>query len=433
MKYYLAIDIGASSGRHIVGTLLNGAIATQEVYRFPNHADQTDGHLTWDIERLFTEVKTGIAAAFKKYPVIESLAIDTWGVDYVLLQGGKEILPAYAYRDGRTAAVIDAVHAAVPFSTLYAHTGIQFQAFNTVYQLAADKAAGRLAEADSFLMLPEYLSYRLTGVQKKEYTEATTMGLVNAKTGAFDTEITEALGFPARLFTPLSRPGEAVGALLPAVEREVGGQTLVRLCASHDTASAFEAVSSEPDALILSSGTWSLLGAKRPAAVTTEESRSGNFTNEGGVGYIRYLRNIAGMWFQTQLQKEWGLPYPEMEKLARTGAHARTFDVNDPVFSAPASMSAAIDAWYAERGYAPPKTRADILNAVYRSLAACYGATVRDIERLTDTQYRRLYIVGGGANAGYLNELTARETAKEIVALPIEATAVGNLTVQMRA
>ena len=217
MKYYLAIDIGASSGRHIVGYRENGEIKTKEVYRFPNGMDNVDGSLVWNTERLFSEIKRGIKLAHDEFGKIESLSIDTWGVDYVLLSGDREIFPVYAYRDPRMDAVIDEVHSVVPFETLYERTGISFERFNTVYQLYADKKAGRLEGATDFLMLPEYFMYKLTGVKKKEFADATTTGLVNAKTRELDTEIFASLGFPERLIKPLSKPDEAVGYIKPEI------------------------------------------------------------------------------------------------------------------------------------------------------------------------------------------------------------------------
>ena len=202
MKYYLAIDIGASSGRHIVGWEEDGKIVTDEVFRFPNGAKNVEGHLEWDIESLFSSVKLGIGHALKKYPHICSLAIDTWAVDYVIMRGDKPLMPCYSYRDNRTAAVIDEVHAIVPFEELYKRTGIQFQSFNTIYQLYEDKMRGRLQGATDFLMVPEYLNYLLTGVIKKEYTNATTTGLLNAKTGEWDWDIIQTLGLPMRGTAP---------------------------------------------------------------------------------------------------------------------------------------------------------------------------------------------------------------------------------------
>lgn len=224
MKQYLAIDIGASSGRHIVGRAEGGKIVTQEVYRFPNGARQEDGHLVWDTAALLSSVKAGIAAAFAACGKIDSIAIDTWGVDYVLMRGEEEVLPCYAYRDGRTEQAIAAVHEIVPFAKLYERTGIQFQPFNTIYQLYADKCAGRLEGVTDFLMIPAWLTYKLTGVKAHEYTNATTTGLVNAKTRAFDKELCAALGLPEHLFGETVQPGAAAGRLLPEVAAEVGGR-----------------------------------------------------------------------------------------------------------------------------------------------------------------------------------------------------------------
>ncbi|MBQ7657088.1 MAG: rhamnulokinase, partial [Clostridia bacterium] len=249
MKYYLAVDIGASSGRHIVGWKENGEVKTREVYRFPNGVTEHDGHLTWDIGALEGHVKVGIDEALKQYPVIESLSIDTWGVDYVLMDGSKPILPCYAYRDGRTETVIPKVHEKIPFAELYRRTGIQFQPFNTIYQLYADKLAGRLDNACGFLMIPEYLLYKLCGVKSHEYTNATTGGMVSAETGEYDEEIIRALDLPKGFFKPLQQPGTVIG--------EYKG-VKVMLCATHDTGSAVEGIPMEGNELYISSGTWSL-------------------------------------------------------------------------------------------------------------------------------------------------------------------------------
>lgn len=296
MECYLAIDIGASSGRHIVGWTENDRINTEEVYRFANGVKERDGRLVWDIDSLFDNVLKGIRAAFAKYPKIRSLAVDTWGVDYVLLRGEENIAPCIAYRDDRTDTAIDAVHTRIPFATLYEKTGIQFQPFNTVYRLYDDLQRGRLDGATDFLMIPEYLSYRLTGIKTHEYTNATTTGLVNAATGEYDRALIAALGLPAHLFGKLSQPGTRVGMLKPEIAQAVGGQIEVVLCASHDTASAVEGIPMTESAPYISSGTWSLLGLKVPQAITDAGSRKANYSNEGGVGYVRYQKNIMGMW-----------------------------------------------------------------------------------------------------------------------------------------
>ncbi len=432
MKYYLAIDIGASSGRHIVGWQEGGCLKTQEVYRFPNFVDDKNGCLVWDIRRLFTEIKAGIKEAFSRYPKIESLAIDTWGVDYVLIgEDGKELTPCYAYRDGHTADIIEEVHKVVPFEKLYEKTGTQFQTFNTVYRLWLDKKAGRLSKAAAFLMMPEYFSYKLTGVMKKEYTDASTTGLVNAASEEFDPDLLFALGYPKKLFTALDRPGTPVGKLLPEIAEEVGGQLKVVLCASHDTASAFEAVKTAEDCAVLSSGTWSLLGAKLPMPVTTKEAMESNFANEGGVGYVRFLKNIMGLWIIGELRKEFGTDYGEMIEEAKTSTYKELFDVNDQSFLAPKKMSEAIISYFRRQARPTPAGRADLFNSVYRSLAFSYKNAVDEMEKVTGKKFNEICIVGGGAKNGYLNDLTAEFTGRKVTAMPIEATAIGNLTIQI--
>lgn len=281
-KYYLAIDIGASSGRHIVGWQENGELKTKEVYRFPNGVTEQDGHLTWDIERLLAHVKTGVETAKAEFPEIVSLSIDTWGVDYVLMRGGTEVLPCYAYRDSRTETVIPQVHSQISFTRLYRHTGIQFQPFNTIYQLYADKLAGRLDGVTDFLLIPEYLMYKLCGIKAHEYTNATTGGMVNAETGEYDPEIINALDLPNYLFPKLQAPGTVIG--------EYEGIKVV-LCATHDTASAVEGISMEGNHPYISSGTWSLLGVKTEKPITNAASELANWSNEGGVGYNRYQKH----------------------------------------------------------------------------------------------------------------------------------------------
>lgn len=431
-KFYLAIDLGAGSGRHIVGFKKCGEICQDEVYRFPNAMKEDGASLVWDIEYLFEQIKKGISEAFKKYPKIESLAIDTWGVDYVLMKNDKEILPCYGYRDARMNAVLDEVHNICPFEFLYSKTGIQFEPYNTVYQLYADKKAGRLDKADTFLMMPEYFSYKLTGIMKKEYTDATTTGLVNAKTKEFDSEIIKKLDFKKDIFKQLSQPGEIVGSLSDEVANEVGGQTTVRFCASHDTASAFEGIAFEDDAIFISSGTWSLVGAKLNNPITTAQSLSTNFANEGGVGYIRFLKNITGMWINSKLKDEFKMEFSDMTALAKTSEFSGIFDVNDQSFSAPKSMSQAIKNWFLESGEAEPKTKADYIISAYRSLAYAYKKTIEEIEMVTQKTYTKIYIAGGGAKNEIINAYTKAYTGKDVVALAVEATALGNLKIQMQ-
>lgn len=430
-KKYLAIDIGASSGRHIVGWMEDGRLVTREVYRFLNGMKEQNGRLTWDVDALFENVKKGIRAAFEAVGTIESLSVDTWGVDYVLLQNDHALLPCYAYRDHRTEAVIDTVHAKVPFHTLYAHTGCQFQSYNTIYQLCSDLYCGRLDAATDFLMMPEYLMYKLTGVKKKEYTEATTTGLINAQTGEFDRELLAKLSLPERLFPKLSQPGETVGSLLPQVAAEVGGQCRVVLCATHDTASAVEGIPMETNDPYISSGTWSLFGVKTPKPLTDEKSENTNYSNEGGVGYNRYLKNIMGMWVVNSLRAELcpDMPFDEIVRQAEQSSFEELVNINHDAFFSPICMKESFDSMLSHH----PKTNADYFRCAYRSLALSYKNALDELERNTGKRYDRLYIVGGGAKNRFLNRLTEKFTKKQVIALPIEATAIGNLTVQIRA
>ncbi len=419
--HYLAIDIGASSGRHIVGWREDEELHTEEVYRFPNGVTEKDGHLTWDIDALLSHVKAGIEKARARYG-IESLSIDTWGVDYVLLQDEKTVYPVCAYRDRRTEEVVPKVHERMAFSELYRRTGIQFQPFNTVYQLYADKLAGRLAGVTDFLMIPEYLLYRLCGTKSHEYTNATTGGMVSAKTGEYDPGIIEALDLPKGLFHKLQQPGTVIG--------EYEGIKVV-LCATHDTGSAVEGIPMEGNHPYISSGTWSLLGVKTEKPITDEASRAANWSNEGGVGYNRYQKNIMGMWLPNRLRAELcpDKPWGEIVGEAEASAFEETVDANDDAFLAPKSMVEAFNTALQTK----PVSVGDYFRCAYRSLALSYKAAIEELERNTGKPYDKLYIVGGGAKNGFLNCLTEDATGKQVIALPLEATALGNLKIQMEA
>ncbi len=421
MKRYLAIDIGASSGRHIVGWSEDGKLKTEEVYRFPNGVTERDGHLTWDIEALTAHVKAGIGKARERFGTIESLSVDTWGVDYVLLRGDEELLPCYAYRDKRTEVYIPQVHEKISFTRLYRQTGIQFQPFNTIYQLYTDKQSGRLDGVTDFLMMPEYLLWKLCGVKAHEYTNATTGGMVSAETGEYDPAIIEALGLPEHLFHPLQQPGTVIG--------EYEGIKVV-LCATHDTGSAVEGIPMAEDAPYISSGTWSLLGVKTPKPITNAASELANWSNEGGVGYNRYQKNIMGMWLVNRLRDELcpGKPFGEIVAEAERSRFEETVDANASAFLAPESMKAAFDRALRTQ----PQTVGDYFRCAYRSLALCYRDAIRELQQNTGRQYDRIYIVGGGAKNAFLNALTEQASGKKVVALPIEATAIGNLNIQIK-
>ena len=421
MKYYLAIDIGASSGRHIVAHDEDGKLVTEEIYRFPNGVKKLDGHLVWEIESILEHVKKGIDIALEKFDGIVSFSIDTWGVDYVLMNGDKEILPCYAYRDQRTESFIPLVHEKVHFTRLYRHTGIQFQPFNTIYQLYCDKLSGRLENATDFMMIPEYLSYKLCGVKSHEYTNATTTGLVNALSCEYDGDIIKELELPARLFNKLDQPGTVIG--------EYKGIKCV-LCASHDTASAVEGIPMEDDNPFISSGTWSLLGIKSAKPITDEGSELANWTNEGGVGYIRYLKNIMGMWLINGLRKELcpDKPFDDIASEAEASRFEETVDANSSAFLSPESMKKAFD----DSLNSNPQCVADYFRCAYRSLAYSYMNAIEELQHNTGSHYDKIYIVGGGAKNVFLNKLTEKASGKKVIALPIEATALGNLKIQMK-
>lgn len=427
--YYLAIDIGASSGRHIIGYLENGEIKTDEVFRFKNGIKKQENTLVWDVEELFINVKEGIKKAFLKYKNIKSLAIDTWGVDYVLMQGDTPILPCVSYRDSRTEKSSEEVHKIYPFEKLYKKTGISFNTFNTIYQLYADKLSGKLKFATDFLMMPEYLTYCLTGIKAKEYTIASTTGLLNVETGDFDYDIIEALGLPKNIFSTPKPTGSVVGNLKEEIAKEVGGQLQVILCASHDTASAVEGIPIKGDNPYISSGTWSLLGIKNQKAITTEESRKANYTNEGGVGYFRYLKNIMGMWIVNSLKAEL---CPEQDfayiiNKAKESTFNGVVDITENRFLSPQSMKAEFYNSFNEK----PTNLGDYFKSALLSLAHSYKKALEELSLNTAKKFTTLYIVGGGAKNTYLNQLTEEICNVKVVALPIEATALGNLKIQI--
>ncbi|MCD8306705.1 MAG: rhamnulokinase [Clostridia bacterium] len=432
LEYFLAIDIGASSGRHIVGRWDGDKIETDEVYRFPTGVCRKDGCLEWDIDRLFECVVLGIREAFTKHPGIKCLAIDTWAVDYVLMDAeNRPIKPCYAYRDLRTEKVIDEVHSIVPFETLYKKTGIQFQPFNTIYQLYADKKAGRLDKAASLLMLPEYLVYRLTGERRREYTNATATGLLSTETGDYDRDITDALGLPERFFETPVAPGTPAGTLKKGIAEYVGGNCRVAMCATHDTASSVEGMDIEGDNPYISSGTWSLLGLKVPRAITTDESLKANFTNEGGVGYIRYQKNIMGMWIINELKRDICpfLSFPEIVALAKASSFEETVDVNSETFLSPQNMKKAFDDTLTQK----PSCVGDYFRCATLSLAQGYKKALEELSANTGKTFDRLFIYGGGAKNTLLNEMTQDVCGIQVVPRPVEASALGNLKVQMRA
>ena len=438
-KYYLAIDIGASSGRHILGWLENGKIRIEEIYRFENKLVKQNGHLCWDMDHLFHEVVEGLKKCQSLGRIPESVGIDTWGVDFVLLDaGGSVIGNTVAYRDSRTQGMDDEVYKVVPEKELYGRNGIQKQLFNSIYQLMAIKKETPVAfeKAKRFLMVPEYLNYLLTGVQMNEYTNATTSQLVNAETQDWDYELMRRLGIPTEIFGELQMPKTTVGPLTPAMAERVGFQTPVVLPATHDTGSAVMAVpTTSDDSIYLSSGTWSLMGIERLIPDCTEASRQHNFTNEGGYHHrYRYLKNIMGLWMMQNLRREFRHKYTfeELYQLAYIARYfTSTVNVNDASFLAPDSMRQAIKDYCARTEQEVPETEGELLYCVYRSLAKCYAETVVEIETVTGRTYDTIHVVGGGCQDKFLNDLLAKATGKKVFAGSIEATAIGNLMAQM--
>ena len=437
-RYYLAIDIGASSGRHMLASMKDGKMQLEEVYRFPNGMDDKNGTLCWNVERLFTEIKNGLKKCKEIGKIPVSMAIDTWGVDYVLLDKDDRILgDTVGYRDSRTEGMDEKVYEVIPQDELYARTGIQKQIFNTVYQLMAVKESHPeyLEQAESILMIPDYFHFLLTGVKKNEYTNATTGQLVSPKTNDGDYEMIDMLGYNSKMFRPVSMPGTVVGEFTEEVQKEVGFNCTVVLPATHDTGSAVLAVpTNDDDAVYISSGTWSLMGIERKEADCSMESMKANFTNEGGYDHrFRYLKNIMGLWMIQSVKKEFAedLSFAQICEMASKETISSIVDCNDDCFLAPKSMIKAVQDFCRRTGQQVPETVGEISSVIYNSLAKCYGDTVKEIEEITGKKYSTIYVVGGGSNAGYLNELTAKYTGKKVSAGPSEATAIGNVIVQM--
>lgn len=439
VKYYLAIDIGASGGRHILGHMENGKMILEEVHRFPNGNREKDGEVIWDIDALFREVIIGMKKCKEQGKVPVSVGIDTWAVDFVLLDEKDErIGNAVGYRDHGTIGMDEEVYRMISPDALYARTGIQKQIFNTIYQLMAWKKRkpAMFAKAKTMLLIPDYLHFLLSGVKATEYTNATTTQLVSPVTKDWDKELIEQLSYPEHLFRKIVMPGTCLGTLTKEMEREVGYNCKVVVPATHDTASAVLAVpvAKGKDVLYISSGTWSLMGTELSAADCSAESCAYNFTNEGGYEYrFRYLKNIMGLWMIQSVKKEsgTGCNYSELCAMAEKETLASLVDANDGRFLAPENMTEEIKRACSENGQKEPETLAEVAAVIYRSLAHCYEKTVKEVEHLTGKRFDGIHVVGGGSNAEYLNRLTAEVTHLPVYAGPTEATATGNIAVQM--
>ncbi len=455
-KCFASVDIGASSGRVLLGWLDGDQMRLEEAHRFANGQRRVGGHDCWDVEALADEVICGLAACKEKAgatPV--SIGIDTWGVDYVLLDGeGAIVGDTVAYRDERTNGVPEQVDTLIAPEELYARTGIQRTSFNTIYQLFAHKAEHPedFERAERLLLIPDYLNWRLTGVAANEYTNASTTGLLDARSCDWDHDLLELLGVPAHLFEKPVMPGAMLGPLTPEVAARVGYESEVVLVASHDTGSAYLAVPARDDnAVYISSGTWSLIGVELPEPVTTTLGFAQNFTNEGGYQRrYRFLRNIMGLWMSQCVRRELNgvnyvegktsnvslvdheVSFGEMVQMARDAEDfSAQVDVDDARFLAPESMIDEIVAACEEAGEPVPHTIGEVLRVIYLSLAEDYARAIRGLAAITGKTYTSINIVGGGSQDGYLNELTATACGLPVFAGPTEGTCLGNLMVQM--
>ncbi|NBJ92657.1 rhamnulokinase [Parablautia muri] len=437
-KYYLAVDIGASSGRHILGRLKDGKLSLEEIYRFPNGMKTVDGSLCWDLETLFLEIKEGLKRCREAGKVPSFMGIDTWAVDYVLLDDREQVLgKTYGYRDNRTAGMDDKVYEIICQEELYGRTGIQKQIFNTIYQLMAakQKEPELLERAESLLLIPDYFHFLLTGVKRTEYTNATTTQLVSPATKEWDYELIDRLGYPKKIFGKISKPGTYVGNFREEISREVGFDCQVILPATHDTGSAVAAIpTTKEHTLYISSGTWSLMGTELLAADCSLESMKRNLTNEGGYDYrFRYLKNIMGLWMIQSVRKEFKEEYSYAAICEQASGQKipSIVDCNDNSFLAPVNMIDAVKAYCEKTGQQTPENEWEIAAVIYNSLGKCYAETIEQIEQMTGRKYDRIHVVGGGSNAEYLNQITAKYTGRAVYAGPGEATAIGNLLVQM--
>ena len=433
---YLAIDIGASSGRHMLGKRVDGKIELKEVYRFKNGPIMKNGHLCWDGEKLFSDIIAGMKKCAEIGEIPESVAIDCFGVDFVLLdENDKLIGDTVSYRDERTSSVRDEVYSIISEDDLFKRTGIASQPFNTIYQLYAVKKESPedIKKAKTYLMLPEYFNFRLSGVKMNEYTNASTTQLVNASTREYDKELLEMLGIPSDIFGKLHMPSTVVGELLPEIQKEVGYNCKVVLAASHDTGSAVMTVPNENDAIYISSGTWSLMGVLLNEANCTDDAKNAGFTNEGAFdGKVRFLKNITGFWVVNQLREQIPIneSFGEMAEMADKSGYTTPIDINSELLFAPKNMKEAVLTQLENQGAPKPKNVSELLASVYHGMANSYKQTVIELEKITGVTYNTIYIIGGGSMNTLVNRLTEEYTGKKVVAWEVEATAIGNIMAQ---
>ncbi|BDZ54516.1 rhamnulokinase [Agromyces marinus] len=440
-----AVDLGATSGRVVVGRVDQGAgrLELDHVARFPNGPVRMASGLHWDVAGLYRDLASGLADAFRREPAVASIGVDSWAVDYGLLRGDRLLGEPFHYRDARNEAAVESVHATVPFAELYRRNGLQFLPFNTVYQLAAEQQSGWLDLADSLLLIPDLIGFQLTGARVAERTNASTTGLVDVSTGEWDDELIAQLGLPASVLAPLIDPGASLGPLRADVAADLGAPAGIEVVAvgSHDTASAVVAVPMRAEsAAYISCGTWGLVGVELERPVTTDAAREANFTNEGGVdGRVRFLHNVMGLWLLSESVRWWerdGEPVVLPELLAAAASvtgEIAVFDANDPRFLAPGDLPGRIAEWCAEHDVPAPRTRAEFARSIIESLAEAFAGAVRTASVLSGVDVETIHVVGGGSLNALLCQRTADRSGLPVLAGPVEATAIGNVLVQARA
>lgn len=440
-----AVDLGATSGRVILGRVDPGEIRMRHVHRFPNEPLRLRDGLHWNIPELYRQLLAGLATAEREAPgEVQSVGVDSWAVDYGLLRGDRLLGLPYHYRDERNAGVgVPATHAVLPFEELYRRNGLQFLSFNTLYQLAAED--GLLEAADRMLLIPDLIGFWLTGAEVAERSNASTTGLLDPRTREWSLDLARELGIPAGILPPLVDAGTPLGPLVPEAAEVVGRSLPVVAVGSHDTASAVVAVpNAGRDFAYVSCGTWGLVGLELDAPVLSDEARAANFTNEGGVGgRVRFLHNVMGLWLLSESIRSWergATAQQQSSTLQRLLAQAAElpgtaplFDVNDPRFMPPGDMPARIGEWCAEHGVPAPQSRAEVVRSIVESMGQAFADAVRTASRIAGHEVSVIHIVGGGAQNALLCQATADRSGLPVVAGPVEATAIGNILVQAQA
>lgn len=439
-KYSIAVDIGASSGRLILGYLENGLLKLEEIHRFENKIVQKGDSFCWEADKLFQEIKNGLKKCNELGIKPDSIGIDTWAVDFVLLdENDQPITEAVSYRDPRTDGMMEQVFGKIMKERLYLETGIQFQKFNTIYQLYSIKQNSPeiLDKAKSFLMIPDYFNYLLTGKMANEYTNATSTQLVNAFTKKWDHDLLEVLDINKEMFQEIKTPKTVLGTLKEELVSEFGFDLQVILPATHDTGSAVIAVPEEDETIYISSGTWSLIGVENYFPICVTKALDYNFTNEGGIDYqYRFLKNIMGLWMIQEVKRNYNNEYSFAE-LVDLAKEAKDFmaivNVNDDRFLKPENMVQEIMNYCVETGQQVPSTPGEVAKCVYDSLAVSYQEAVKEIEEIFEKRFEKINVIGGGCQNEMLNQLVADVTNKEVYAGPVEATAIGNIVAQLMA